>query len=75
MMLGLFYAISKLYVILSNFILSYFCQGNMYGLAAFESLKIDNSEERNIRMKSVGLLAQSYKFLKKFVPYLKNQVK
>lgn len=53
----------------------YFCKNNMYGLAAFESIKIDNSEERNVRMKSVGLIAKSYKFLKKYVVFLKNQVR
>lgn len=47
----------------------------MYGLAAFESLKIDNSDERNIRMKSVGIMAKSFSFLKKFSNYLKNQVR
>ena len=53
----------------------YFCKNNLYGLAAFESIKIDNSEERNVRMKSVGLIAKSYKFLKKYVVFLKNQVR
>jgi hypothetical protein len=54
---------------------SYFCKDNMYGLAAFESLRVENSEERNVRMKSVGLVAKSYKFLKRFVTYLRNQVR
>lgn len=47
----------------------------MYGLAAFESIRIENKDERNIRMKSVGLIAKSFKFLKRFVVYLKNQVR
>ena len=47
----------------------------MYGLAAFESIRIENTEERNIRMKSVGIMAKSYKFLRKYVTFLKNQVK
>jgi hypothetical protein len=48
---------------------------DMYGLAAFQSQRIDSSEERNVRMKSVGLIAKSYKFLRKYVTFLKNQVK
>lgn len=47
----------------------------MFGLAAFESIRVDNKEERNIRMKSVGMIAKSYKFLKRFVVYLKNQAR
>ena len=53
----------------------YFCQKDMFGLAAFQSIRIENTEERNIRMKSVGMLAKSYKFLRKYVTFLKNQVK
>lgn len=53
----------------------YFCKNSsVYGLAAFESIRIENSEERNVRMKSVGIVAKSYKFLKDYVVFLKNQV-
>lgn len=47
----------------------------MFGLAAFQSIRIENTEERNIRMKSVGIMAKSYKFLRKYVTFLKNQVR
>ena len=47
----------------------------MYGLAAFESIKVDSVEERNIRMKSLGIMAKSFKFLKRYENFLKCQVK
>ena len=47
----------------------------MFGLAAFQSIRIENTEERNIRMKSVGIMAKNYKFLRKYVTFLKNQVR
>ena len=46
----------------------------MYGLAAFENIRVDSSEERNVRMKSVGILARSYKFLNKYAGFLRTQV-
>jgi hypothetical protein len=46
-----------------------------YGLSAFESLKTDKSSERYIKMKSVGIVAKSYTFLKKLTTFLRNQVR
>jgi hypothetical protein len=64
---------SGLHLVQNDFV--YFCKNDMYGLAAFESIRIDDSEQRNVRMKSVGLVAKSYTFLKKYVVFLKNQVR
>ena len=56
-------------------IFRYFCQNEAFGAAAFESLRIDDSKERNVRMKSVGMLATSHELLKKCTPFLRNQVR
>jgi hypothetical protein len=53
----------------------YFRKDNMYGLAVFESIRIENSEERNVRMKSVGILAKSFRFLRDNLKFLRIQVK
>lgn len=53
----------------------YFRKDNMYGLAAFQILRSNNSNERNVRMKSVGVLAKSFKYLRQLVPFLQNQVR
>lgn len=46
----------------------------MYGLAVFQILRSDNQLERRVRMKSVGILSDSFKFLKKYAPFLQDQV-
>jgi hypothetical protein len=47
----------------------------MYGLGVFESLRGDFTEERNCRMKSVGVMAKSFKSLRNYLPFLRRQVK
>lgn len=53
----------------------YFRKGEMYGLAVFQILRSDNQLERRVRMKSVGILSDSFKFLKKYAPFLQDQVR
>ena len=47
----------------------------MYGLAVFGSLRGEFAEERNCRMKSVGVMAKSFKSLRNYLPFLRAQVK
>lgn len=53
----------------------YFCKDDMYSMAVFGILRSNDSSERNVRMKSVGVMAKSFKSLKRYVPFLKNQIK
>lgn len=53
----------------------YFCKGDMFGLAVFESLRGEFAEERNCRMKSVGVMTSSFKSLRDYLPFLRLQVK
>lgn len=54
---------------------SYFKRGNFYGLSCFENMKVENEKERGARMKSIGVLAQSYSLLHLYKPFLQKQVR
>ena len=54
---------------------SYFKRGQLYGLACFENMPVDNVSERGARMKSVGVLAVSYTSLHYHMNFLKKQVR
>ncbi|CAF0995502.1 unnamed protein product [Brachionus calyciflorus] len=60
---------------LTQYDLVYFNHNGMFGLAAFKTLVINDSKERNVRMKSVGLISKSYESLKEFYNFLAHQVK
>ena len=47
----------------------------MYGLAVFQNFRNDLVEERNCRMKSIGVMTKSFKSLRKYLPFLRNQVR
>ncbi|XP_055933297.1 DENN domain-containing protein 11-like [Argiope bruennichi] len=53
----------------------YFKRGQLYGLACFENMPVDNAFERGARMKSVGVLAVSYTSLHYHMNFLKKQVR
>ncbi|CAN8024689.1 unnamed protein product [Ixodes persulcatus] len=53
----------------------YFKRGNFYGLSCFENMKVENEKERGARMKSIGVLAQSYSLLHLYKPFLQKQVR
>jgi len=55
--------------------LVYFCKDGMYSLAVFQILRSDDARERNVRMKSVGVLGRSFKQLRSYVPVLRAQIK
>ncbi|XP_039264863.2 DENN domain-containing protein 11-like [Styela clava] len=53
----------------------YFRKDNMYGLSCFEKMQVDSTEERGVRMKSVGVLATTYTALHKYSQFLEVQVR
>ncbi|KFM79126.1 Protein LCHN, partial [Stegodyphus mimosarum] len=53
----------------------YFKRGQLYGLACFENMPVDNACERGARMKSVGVLAVTYTSLHHHMDFLKKQVR
>ena len=57
------------------FLCSYFKQNQLYGLSCFERIPVVSQEERNIRMKSVGLLAVGYSDLHLHMEFLQRQVR
>ena len=46
-----------------------------YGLSCFEKLSVKSEEERGVRMKCVGVLAESYHSLGMHMGYLQQQVR
>ncbi|GFW72626.1 DENN domain-containing protein 11 [Trichonephila clavipes] len=53
----------------------YFKRGQLYGLACFENMPVDNVSERGARMKSVGVLAVTYTSLHYHMNFLRKQVR
>ncbi|XP_013774275.1 protein LCHN-like [Limulus polyphemus] len=53
----------------------YFKQGQAFGLACFENMKVDCETERGARMKSVGILSPNYAVLHKHKEFLQEQVR
>ena len=53
----------------------YFRKDNMFGLACFENMPVENRSERGARMKSVGILATSYTLLYGHMQFLEAQVR
>nr|XP_042894910.1 DENN domain-containing protein 11 [Parasteatoda tepidariorum] len=53
----------------------YFKRGQLYGLACFENMPVDNKCERGARMKSVGVLAVTYTSLHHHMNFLRKQVR
>ncbi|XP_054715749.1 DENN domain-containing protein 11-like [Uloborus diversus] len=53
----------------------YFKRGQLYGVACFENMPVDNACERGARMKSVGVLALTYTTLHHHMGFLRQQVR
>jgi hypothetical protein len=70
-----FKAMASGFHLIKNDVVYFHQNDTMFGLAAFESFKIENSFERNVRMKSVGILAGSYRVLKQYESFLEAQVR
>jgi hypothetical protein len=54
---------------------SYFRKDEMFGLAAYENIRTDSLQERNVRMKSVGILTKSFAHMKAYEKFLRLQVR
>ena len=56
-------------------LVSYFKQGQLFGLSCFEKILIQSESERGVRMKSVGLLAVGYPDLHLHQEFLQRQAR